>query len=113
MHASLVVGQASKHFRNQRYRDALERAERAVTLGPDENLLLLARILAGKSRVHLGEVDCAEADLTRARDMLAPRLAAQPDSPHLQNIVADIERYLDAIAEHRAQGAATNTDGDD
>ena len=101
LRASLVVGQANKHFRNQRYRDALARAEHALGLGVNENFALLCLLIAGKSRVHLGDVDRAEEALKRAREMLAPRLAAQPDAPHLQNIVADIERYLDSIERHR------------
>lgn len=101
LRASLVVGQANKHFRNQRYRDALARAEHALGLGLNENFALLCLLIAGKSRVHLGDVDRAEDELRRARELIAPRLAAQPDSPHVQNIVEDIERYLNTIEKHR------------
>lgn len=101
LRVSLVAGQANKHFRNQRYREALERAEHALSLGLNVNFALLCLLIAGKSRVHLGEVDRAEEYLKYARELLAPRLAAQPDAPHLQNIAADIERYLDSIERHR------------
>ena len=107
LRASLVVGQANKHFRNQRYREALARAEHALGLaGLNVNFALLCLLIAGKSRVHLGEVDRAEEELKRANELLAPRLAAQPDAPHLRNIVADIERYLEAIEKHRREDDA-------
>ncbi len=102
LHASFVVGQANKHFRNERYRDALERAERALALELNENFTWLCLLIAGKSRVHLGDVDRAEEQLRRAQAMLAPRLERQPESQHLQHIVADLERYLDAIERHRS-----------
>ncbi len=101
LRASLIVGQASKHLQNQRYRDALERAERALKLDLNENFTWSCLLIAGKSRVHLGDVDRAEEQLERARAMLAPRLERQPDSTHLRHILEDIERYLDAIQRHR------------
>ena len=109
LHASLIVGQASKHLQNQRYRDALERAEHALRLDLNENFTWSCLLIAGKSRVHLGDIDRAEPQLERARSMLAPRLEREPDSMHLRHILEDIEHYLDAIERHRAGQAG---DGD-
>lgn len=106
LRASLVAGQANKHFRNQRYRDALECAERGLALRPDENLTWLCLSIAGKSRVHLGDVDRAEEQLRQAHALLAPRFERQHDSTHLRHILEDIERYLDTIERHRAGPAA-------
>ena len=110
LRASLLVGQASKHLRNERYRDALERAERALTLDLNENFTWSCLLIAGKSRVHLGDLDRAEEQLRKAREMLEPRRERQPDSTHLRHILEDIERYLDAIERHRAgQSAGEDT----
>ncbi len=110
LHASLVVGQASKHLRNERYRDALERAERALSLDLNENFTWSCLLIAGKSRVHLGDVDRAEAQLHEAREILAPRLERQPESTHLRHIVDEIDRYLDAIERHRVGHTADEAD---
>lgn len=109
LRASLIVGQANKHLQNQRYRDALERAERALKLDLNENFTWSCLLIAGKSRVHLGDVDRAEEQLERARAILAPRLECQPDSTHLRHILEDIERYLDAI-ERQRDGTASSDD---
>lgn len=110
LRASLVAGQANKHFYNRRYRDALERAERGLALQPNENLTWLCLSIAGKSRVHLGDVERAEQQLSRAHELLAPRLEQHPDSTHLRHILEDIERYLDAVERHRSEQAAGSDD---
>ena len=95
--AALLLGKANRQLQNGDYRPALERAQKAAKLPLQPQFAWLCAMIEGESRYHLGDREGAREPLARARDLLAPQLAAQPDSKNLQNILGDIESLLTAI----------------
>ncbi|MCP4472356.1 MAG: hypothetical protein GY815_17055 [Gammaproteobacteria bacterium] len=95
--ASMLLGKGHKFFENGRYQEALEKALKAKSLQLDEQFEWLCHSIEGKSRYHLGDRENALPCLRRAQEILASKPGKEKESKHLQNIVSDINTYIDKI----------------
>ncbi len=93
----MLLGKAHKYLQNERYQDALDKALQASKLKLEEQFEWLCHSIEGKARFHLGDEEKALRALRRAQTILASRLEKEADSKPLQNIVNDINHYIDKI----------------
>ncbi len=93
----MLLGKGHKLFENGRYQESLERALKAKRLQLDEQFEWLCHSIEGKSRFHLGDRDNALPALRKAQEILASKPARDRESRHLQNIVSDIDSYIEKI----------------
>jgi tetratricopeptide (TPR) repeat protein len=101
LRAAMTLGKAQKLLRKKRYREALEKAEKAQQLELEENFYWLSHSIAGKSHYHLGEFEESLVSLRKAEEILAPKLLETEESESLVNIMAGITWYIDKIEESR------------
>ena len=95
--ASMLLGKGHKFFERGRYKEALEKALKAKRLKLDEQFEWLCHSIEGKSRYHLGDRENALPALRRAQEILASKPAREQESKPFQNIVDDINRYIEKI----------------
>ena len=95
--ASMLLGKGHKFLESGRYREALEKALKAKNLQLDEQFEWLCHSIEGKSRYRLGDSENALPALRKAREILAAKPDAEKKSKHFQNIVNDIDGYLEKI----------------
>ena len=95
--ASMLLGKGHKYLQKGRYKEALEKALKAQNLELEEQFEWLCHSIEGKSRYHLGDQENALVSLRRAEGILSSKLEKEQASEHLQNIMADIKRYIEKI----------------
>jgi tetratricopeptide (TPR) repeat protein len=95
--ASMLLGKGHKFLEAGRYREALEKALKAKRLQLDEQFEWLCHSIEGKSRFHLGDEENALPALRRAQKILASKSDEERESKHFQNIVGDIDSYIEKI----------------
>ena len=93
----MLLGKGHKFFESGRYQEALGKALKAKSLQLDEQFEWLCHSIEGKSRYHLGDRENALPALRRAQEILASKLGKEQESKHLQNIVSDINGYIEKI----------------
>ena len=93
----MLLGKGHKFFENSRYQEALQKALKAKSLQLDEQFEWLCHSIEGKSRYHLGDQENALPALRRAQEILASKPGKEQESKHFQNIVNDINSYIEKI----------------
>ena len=93
----MLLGKGHKLFENGRYQEALGKALKAQRLKLDEQFEWLCHSIEGKSRYHLGDLENALPALRRAQEILASKSGKEKESKPLQNIVSDINSYIEKI----------------
>jgi len=93
----MLLGKGHRYLKGGRYQEALEKALKAKNLELEEQFEWLCYSIEGKARYHLGDKESALVALRGAEKILASKLAKEPESKHLQNIINDITGYIEKI----------------
>lgn len=93
----MLLGKGHKFLENGRYQEALEKALKAKTLKLEQQFEWLCHLIEGKSRYHLGDETNALPPLLRAQQILASILEREKASKPLQNILTDVDGYIEKI----------------
>jgi len=93
----MLLGKAHKLLEKGKYPEALAKALKARQLKLDEQFEWLCYAVEGKARYHLGDEENALPALRRARDILESRPDREKALRSLQNIIGDINSYIERI----------------